>query len=137
MLTYPTTFFWDDWIVYDFKDRQSFITSELMSGFAPWRAHFESLLLEFGPGAFRFVSFVSLFVSAVALNRTMKYLNHLRESEIKIITCLFLFLPLFSPGKLHIDHQIFIRVDDHLDHSFHSQFWDLFTSCIFCTSSTD
>jgi hypothetical protein len=96
MLTYPTTFFWDDWIVYDFKDRQSFITSELMSGFAPWRAHFESLLLEFGPGAFRFVSFVSLFVSAVALNRTMKYLNHLRESEIKIITCLFLFLPLFS-----------------------------------------
>ena len=96
MLTYPTTFFWDDWLVYDFNDRQSFITSELMSGFAPWRAHFESLLLEFGPGAFRFVSFVSLFVSAVALNRTLKYLNYLNESEIKIITCLYLFLPLFS-----------------------------------------
>jgi len=96
MLTYPSTVLWDDWLVYDFKDRQSFIASDLMSGFAPWRAHFESLLLEFGPGAFRFVSFVSLFVSAVALNRTLKYLNYLNGSEIKIITCLYLFLPLFS-----------------------------------------
>ena len=96
MLTYPSTFFWDDWLVYDFKDRQSFINSELMSGFAPWRAHFESLLLEFGPGAFRLVSFVSLFLSAVALNRTLIFLKYLKEPEIKIITCLYLFLPLFS-----------------------------------------
>ena len=80
MLTYPSTFFWDDWLVYDFKDRQSFINSELMSGFAPWRAHFESLLLEFGPGAFRIVSFVSLFVSAVALNKTLMYLNYLIDN---------------------------------------------------------
>jgi len=96
MLTYPTTIFWDDWLVYDFKDRQSFIASDWMSGFAPWRAHFESLLLEIGPGAFRFVSFVSIFVSAIALNRTLMFLNYLKKSEIKIITCLFLFLPLFS-----------------------------------------
>lgn len=96
-------YFWDDWYVY-FNESDSAIKHLLrIRGDWPTRAFLELTILDARPELFKILTLVSYFASGWFLFQTLNTLNFLKNSQVRLITILFLILPINSARVAMID----------------------------------
>jgi hypothetical protein len=96
ILTFLSSYFWDDWVTYYLKtdgDMEQFLRSR---GDWPTRAFLELTILGARPELFKILTLVAYFAAGWFLFQILSTLNFLKSNQIRLISILFLVLPINS-----------------------------------------
>ena len=103
ILTFLSSYFWDDWLVYKHKTG-GFIEQSLRTrGDWPTRAFLELTILGARPELFKILTLVAYFAAAWLLFHILSTLNFLKNNQVRLITILFLILPINSARVAMVD----------------------------------
>ena len=96
ILTFLSSYFWDDWVTYYLKTdgaMEQFLRSR---GDWPTRAFLELTILGARPELFKILTLVAYFAAGWFLFQILNTLNFLKNNQVRLITILFLILPINS-----------------------------------------
>lgn len=103
ILTFLSSYFWDDWLVYAHKT-DGFIEQSLRTrGDWPTRAFLELTILGARPELFKILTLIAYFAAAWLLFHILSTLNFLKNNQVRLITILFLILPINSARVAMVD----------------------------------
>ena len=103
MLTFLDSYFWDDWKVYASLTKSEISQQFWDAGYMSDRSFFESEILGNRPELFRILTLICYFFSGWCLFYILSTLKFLTSQQVKIITLLFLVLPINSARVAMID----------------------------------
>lgn len=103
ILTFLSSYFWDDWLVYKHKTG-GFIEQSLRTrGDWPTRAFLELTILGARPELFKILTLIAYFAAGWLLFHILSTLNFLKNNQVRLITILFLILPINSARVAMVD----------------------------------
>ena len=103
MLTFLDSYFWDDWKVYASLPKSEISKQFWDAGYMFDRGFFELEILGSRPEIFRILTLICYFLSGWCLFYILSTLRFLSNQQVKIITLLFLVLPINSARVAMID----------------------------------
>ena len=103
ILTFLSSYFWDDWVIYYRKSDHAVEQALRIRGDWPTRAFFESTILGSRPELFKILTLVAYFAAAWLLFHILSTLNFLKNNQVRLITILFLILPINSARVAMVD----------------------------------
>ena len=103
ILTFLSSYFWDDWVIYYRKSDHAIEQALRIRGDWPTRAFFESTILGSRPELFKILTLVAYFAAAWLLFHILSTLNFLKNNQVRLITVLFLILPINSARVAMVD----------------------------------
>ena len=103
ILTFLSSYFWDDWVIYYRKSDHAIEQALRIRGDWPTRAFFESTILGSRPELFKILTLVAYFAAAWLLFHILSTLNFLKINQVQLITILFLILPINSARVAMVD----------------------------------
>ena len=103
VLTFLGAYFWDDWITYYNQSDGAIEEALRIRGDWPTRAFFESTILGARPELFKILTLVAYFTSGWLLFHILGTLNFLKNNQVRLITILFLILPINSARVAMVD----------------------------------
>lgn len=96
MLLFLKSYFWDDWLVYYSESSDGTIDFFRRIGLSPIDAFFQVEVLGKRPELFRILTIVSFFLAGWCLFHILNTVKILSAEQIRLITILFLILPINS-----------------------------------------
>ena len=103
ILTFLSSYFWDDWSVY-YQQTDGFIEQSMRRrGDWPTRAFLELTVLGARPELFKILTLVAYFAAGWFLFQILNTLNFLENNQIRLISILFLILPINSARVAMVD----------------------------------
>ena len=103
MLTFLSSYFWDDWPGYYQNMDGALEQAMRIRGDWPTRAFLELTILGGRPELFRLLTLVAYFASGWFLFQILNTLNFLKNNQVRLITILFLILPINSARVAMVD----------------------------------
>ena len=103
MLTFLNSYFWDDWAAYYRKTDSALEQSMRIRGDWPTRAFLELTILGARPALFKLLTLVAYFASGWFLFQILNTLVFLKNNQVRLITILFLILPINSARVAMVD----------------------------------
>jgi low affinity Fe/Cu permease len=103
ILTFLSSYFWDDWVVYYRRTNDVIEESLRIRGDWPTRAFLELTILGARPELFKIITLIAYFVAGWFLFQILNTLNFLRINQIRLISILFLILPINSARVAMVD----------------------------------
>ena len=103
ILTFLNSYFWDDWLAYYGKTDGALEQSMRIRGDWPTRAFLEITILGTRPELFKLLTLVAYFASGWFLFQILNTLVFLKNNQVRLITILFLILPINSARVAMVD----------------------------------
>ena len=103
ILTFMSSYFWDDWPGYYQNTDGAIEQAFLIRGDWPTRAFLEITILGTRPELFRLLTLVAYFASGWFLFQILNTLDFLKNNQVRLITILFLIIPINSARVAMVD----------------------------------